>query len=445
MKRKAPDVPDTSDHMRVAPDAPAHAATPSDSPSATALTRLNVSVMSMFKAALAKDPTADLQSLFERYATEYPGRRAKALTRSSRPPKGQQPPPSGNDCQSSSSIDGPPPQSVPALPSFSSTAFRDPNKPRLSSVQRRILNLSDGPYAVAREFDAELISLLKLDSGAGTTLSDDVVKRLSTILCDAEVLGSQPHGRFVLRLSQVSVVKIGNNLEPAEAEILDFVRTSVPDVPVPVCQGILSNGRISLMFLSAIPGQCLSSLWPQLSHDEKKQVQQQLGGVMQRIRHIPTAVTELGWCGYAKDCRRNTRKITGTASEQDFNDNLIRPLLPTINGSYRDLIRSKLRDCHRIVFTHADLHPRNIIVQRCIGGDGAGKAELRLAGIVDWELAGWYPEYWEYVKALNTLPAHCNDADVALADWWRYLPAEIAAGYDAEWALDQILERVLAE
>jgi hypothetical protein len=42
-----------------------------------------------------------------------------------------------------------------------------------------------------------------------------------------------------------------------------------------------------------------------------------------------------------------------------------------------------------IVFTNGDLDPRNILVQ---GG--------RVSGIVDWEQAGWYPEYWEYVKAM---------------------------------------------
>lgn len=41
---------------------------------------------------------------------------------------------------------------------------------------------------------------------------------------------------------------------------------------------------------------------------------------------------------------------------------------------------------HRICFTHADLAARNILVK-----DG------HLAGIVDWEFAGWYPEYWELV------------------------------------------------
>ncbi|CAO2658138.1 Nn.00g073980.m01.CDS01 [Neocucurbitaria sp. VM-36] len=43
---------------------------------------------------------------------------------------------------------------------------------------------------------------------------------------------------------------------------------------------------------------------------------------------------------------------------------------------------------HDIVFTHADLNLRNILV------DEMG----RISGIVDWECAGWYPEYWEHSK-----------------------------------------------
>ena len=39
---------------------------------------------------------------------------------------------------------------------------------------------------------------------------------------------------------------------------------------------------------------------------------------------------------------------------------------------------------HRVCFTHGDIHDGNIIVKNG-----------RLAGIIDWEHAGWYPEYWE--------------------------------------------------
>ncbi len=43
---------------------------------------------------------------------------------------------------------------------------------------------------------------------------------------------------------------------------------------------------------------------------------------------------------------------------------------------------------HKIVFTHADLRPANIIVKNG-----------HIVGIIDWEMAGWYPEYWEFAKA----------------------------------------------
>jgi len=43
---------------------------------------------------------------------------------------------------------------------------------------------------------------------------------------------------------------------------------------------------------------------------------------------------------------------------------------------------------HGIVFTHGDFGPANIIIK-----DG------RVAAILDWEMAGWYPDYWEFVKA----------------------------------------------
>ncbi|KAJ3740055.1 kinase-like domain-containing protein [Lentinula detonsa] len=42
---------------------------------------------------------------------------------------------------------------------------------------------------------------------------------------------------------------------------------------------------------------------------------------------------------------------------------------------------------YRITFTHSDLNPHNILVK-----------DDHLAAIIDWEFAGWYPEYWEYTQ-----------------------------------------------
>lgn len=48
------------------------------------------------------------------------------------------------------------------------------------------------------------------------------------------------------------------------------------------------------------------------------------------------------------------------------------------------------KDC-RAVFTHCDFKAHNILV----GDDG------HLSGFLDWESAGWYPEYWEFTTAMR--------------------------------------------
>ncbi|KND88704.1 hypothetical protein TOPH_06605 [Tolypocladium ophioglossoides CBS 100239] len=44
-------------------------------------------------------------------------------------------------------------------------------------------------------------------------------------------------------------------------------------------------------------------------------------------------------------------------------------------------------DKYRVTLSHADLNPNNIMVK-----DG------HITAIIDWEFAGWYPEYWDYTK-----------------------------------------------
>ncbi|RAK73768.1 aminoglycoside phosphotransferase family protein [Aspergillus fijiensis CBS 313.89] len=46
---------------------------------------------------------------------------------------------------------------------------------------------------------------------------------------------------------------------------------------------------------------------------------------------------------------------------------------------------------YRMVFTQGDFMAHNILV----GDDG------HLSGMLDWESAGWYPEYWEYTTAMR--------------------------------------------
>jgi hypothetical protein len=81
--------------------------------------------------------------------------------------------------------------------------------------------------------------------------------------------------------------------------------------------------------------------------------------------------------------------------------------------------------CHsrqyRTFFSHADLCTGNIIVR-----DG------KIAAMVDWQFAGWYPEYWEYTKAHFGL--------LNMPDWYAEFQRAVAR-YDDELAAERALRR----
>jgi len=95
---------------------------------------------------------------------------------------------------------------------------------------------------------------------------------------------------------------------------------------------------------------------------------------------------------------RVPKRIMGPfSSENDLNDFLIRPathyLLKTSHEfDEARVIANEIREIsHRVTFTHGDLAIHNILV----GRDG------HLSGILDWESAGWLPEYWEFTTAMR--------------------------------------------
>ncbi|CAL1707057.1 unnamed protein product [Somion occarium] len=77
---------------------------------------------------------------------------------------------------------------------------------------------------------------------------------------------------------------------------------------------------------------------------------------------------------------------------------------------------------HRVVFTHGDLLPHNILIR-----DG------RLAAILDWEFSGWFPEYWEYTEMQRFSPKYFWTQQVVALPSYKYA-AELKASR-AMWTL----------
>lgn len=81
---------------------------------------------------------------------------------------------------------------------------------------------------------------------------------------------------------------------------------------------------------------------------------------------------------------------------------------------------------HRIVFTHGDFKEHNILIDE----------EGNLTGFLDWECAGWCPEYWEFTTAMRSYKN----------SWW-YQVSSLLGGdqYLAELECDRALHMVTVD
>ncbi|KAI0074720.1 kinase-like protein, partial [Panus rudis PR-1116 ss-1] len=238
--------------------------------------------------------------------------------------------------------------------------------------------------------------------------------------------------RAVIQLSETVVVKVAQVLDPDEHDVLQYLEERIPSIPAPRALGLVRVGTTLFLFMTLIPGVTLESRWPSLSKEAKIHVQHSLDEHFLALRQLklPSGAPFGLPAGrrLCKDVRRDERVSTSPIySEAAFNDFLLSSPSSHAAQGYIDWLRSMLRVDHCIVFTHADLHPRNVMVTS--GPDGG----VELSGIIDWESSGYYPEYWEHLKAMNT--RSIKDT----SDWWDYLPPSIL-GYDRDLVLDRVIE-----
>ena len=111
-------------------------------------------------------------------------------------------------------------------------------------------------------------------------------------------------------------------------------------------------------------------------------------------------------------------------SEKQFNEFILGDIVKSAPDLLRHYAKFALMEDHEIVFTHADFAPRNILVE---GG--------RVTAILDWEYAGWYPEYWEHIQALRQL--------MPMRGWPEYLERILPPQYEREYIGMSFLSRIL--
>ena len=235
--------------------------------------------------------------------------------------------------------------------------------------------------------------------------------------------------RGVIKLEKLNLaVKFGHSsvLKLEEAQVMIAIRRAFPngEVPVPEVFGWRRRGDFVFIYMGLIPGVTLGVAWPSLTEMEKESISNQLAGIIAALRRVVAAQgAPCSFIGTQPCSNKMMPKILmisllslgsingGRIQDRYFQFDDEAGPLPTvklfndlllaaatrqefdrkrsITGPYREL----LPDTGAIRFTHGDLTLGNIMVS---GAPGSQK----ITSIIDWEQAGWYPEYWEYCKML---------------------------------------------
>ena len=204
-----------------------------------------------------------------------------------------------------------------------------------------------------------------------------------------------------------TIVKFGSLLRIEEAETMDFLSTRT-NIKCPTVRGAYTLDGVTYIIMSRERGTMLRNWWDTATHDAREDVIAQLQRYTQEMRSIKGDYVG-GWgrsgCitgEFLWDSHSRKHQYGPYADEDAFNGgiceamNRVHPGQPPsepecywANQRYarHQMVRS-LRG-HEIVFTHGDLIASKIMIR-----EEDGQVVL-----LDWDTAGFYPEYWECYKA----------------------------------------------
>lgn len=246
-------------------------------------------------------------------------------------------------------------------------------------------------------------------------------KELPAPLPSIDEIHTSPH---VLKetWAQIKVVAVGKHFivkysaynNQIEGENLLFIEQNLK-IPAPRLYAMWRepDGKLYLV-MEYLQGDTLESLWPSLATVEKDLILLKLRGIFNQLRALPSH-------GFFGDVNKGhvphhllfspgyEQKASGPfESERDFVLGLVsrsrRNAKSNKEHSYlADFFENQLLcdladDDRTPIFTHSDLQTKNILVRQISSPNSPNGKEYEVS-IVDWESAGWYPAYWEYVAA----------------------------------------------
>jgi aminoglycoside phosphotransferase (APT) family kinase protein len=198
------------------------------------------------------------------------------------------------------------------------------------------------------------------------------------------------------RITDDTLVKVRGPMaeSPYEAYITEFVRTHTT-IPVPRIRRFVTKEDGYYLALEYIPGRTLKDSWPTLNLWTKLRVIWTLRSYIMQLRRIRTAPVERpGTLGDEPEVCRGpffTELGAGPFPTYEELTAWYNKRLEVTRRYYKGPSDAPpFDDTMPLVFTHLDLHLGNII----LGTDGK-------IWIIDWEVAGFYPQWFEYASMMR--------------------------------------------
>ncbi|KAH9215636.1 kinase-like domain-containing protein [Leptodontidium sp. 2 PMI_412] len=202
----------------------------------------------------------------------------------------------------------------------------------------------------------------------------------------------------VLMLSKSLCIKLGTLKLPAEAATMQLIAKHTL-IPVPRVYCAFERKGCKYILMERVQGHILRENWLERSAESKEKVLAQIKNMADQMRQIPCPSGQ----GISNVAGRPLfdGRLPGGSYHGPFDTVLdfhkyLREGYEGGNSNVPEanrLVERHNQSSSKPIFTHGDLNTMNIIVR----GD-------EVVGIIDWETAGWWPEYWEYTSAWHVNP-----------------------------------------
>ncbi|PGG99206.1 hypothetical protein GX51_06400 [Blastomyces parvus] len=213
----------------------------------------------------------------------------------------------------------------------------------------------------------------------------------------------------VIRLDEHRVLKESRH-DRREIDTMQFIAANTT-IPVPKIYNTKfdADKHISYIVMEYIDGEPLNKAWVNLSQDQKLATCHQLVDCLTQLQMLTGERIEAVNGSTVRVGHYDSRWGGPFDSETAFNAFLAHGLAGPHN----------LTEHHAIHFAHGNLSPRNIMVNK----------RGRITAILDWEWAGWFPQYWDVVRMLVDVPGNRQ-----MPDYAEHLRATLPYLYKEEYA-----------